>query len=159
MGNDLRLNFIGSIILTIFSIAVLIGSFGIYQRSDEPIHSSPGLMPGMLGVVLLLCSILLFRQSVTGDGIKARMGEAKDWFLQLIKTPDTKTTLIGVALMAVYTFFLVQYLQFWVASLIFVIAMLFFLRATKWYWVLVIAGATVGGIVLLFSVVFNVPLP
>lgn len=159
MGNDLRLNFIGSLVLTLFSIAVLWGSVNIYLRAEEPVHSSPGLMPGMLGVALLLCSLLLFRQSVKDDGVRTRLAEAKDWIVDLARHTDTRNTVIGIALMAVYTFVLVHVLQFWVASLIFTVAMLGFLRATKWYLVLLISGLTVGGIVLLFSVVFNVPLP
>lgn len=159
MGNDLRLNFISSLILTALSIVILVGSFNIYARSSEPLHSSPGLMPGMLGIALLLCSVLLFRQSIVDDGLRKRSAEAKAWLVALVKHPDTRSTVVGLALMAIYTFVLIHVFQFWVASLIFAIAMLAFLRSTKWYWILVISGATVGGIVLLFDVVFNVPLP
>ena len=159
MGNDLRLNFISSLILTVLSVGILVGSYGIFARSSEPLHSSPGLMPGMLGIVLLLCSVLLFRQSIAEGGLRKRAAEAWAWIVNLVKHPDTRTTVIGLVLMAIYTFVLVHVLEFWAASLIFAIAMLAFLRSTKWYWILVISGATVGGIVLLFDVVFNVPLP
>lgn len=159
MGNDHKLNFISSIILAVLSAAILVGSVSIYLKAAEPLHISPALMPGMLGAVLLLCSLLLLRQATHDEGAKVRLVESKAWFLNLLKHPDTRTTLIGLAIIAVYTFGLLQWLQFWVASLIFTIAMLFFLRAARWWMVLIISGSLVGAIVLLFSVVFRVPLP
>lgn len=159
MGNDHKLNFISSIILALLSTAILLGSVSIYLKAAEPLHTSPALMPGMLGIILLLCSLLLLRQSIQGEGAKVRAGEAKAWFQNLIKQPDTRNSVIGILLMAVYTFGLLHWFQFWVASLIFTIAMLLFLRATRWWMVLIISGSLVGAIVLLFSVVFRVPLP
>lgn len=159
MGNEPKLNFISSTLLALLSVAILVGSYGIHVSAGEPLHASPALMPGMLGVALLLCSLLLFRQSVREDGLGTRLSEARAWFGALARHRDTRTTLIGLLMMAIYTFVLVQVLQFWAASLIFTIAMLAFLRAARWHWVLIISAATVGGIVLLFSAVFNIPLP
>ncbi|MCM3660982.1 tripartite tricarboxylate transporter TctB family protein [Georgenia satyanarayanai] len=159
MGNEPKLNFISSTVLSILSIAILAGSVSIYVASGEPLHASPALVPGMLGGVLLASSLLLLRQSVGRDGLRARVSEAQAWLVGVARHPDTRTMVIGLLLMAIYTFVLIQLLQFWVASLIFTVAVLAFLRAARWYSVLVIAGATVGGIVVLFSVIFNIPLP
>lgn len=159
MGNDARLNFISSTLLAVLSVAILVGSVNIHSNAGEPLHTSPALLPGILGGVLLLCSLLLFRQSARGAGVRTRLSQATSWLAELTRHPDTRTSLIGLLLMAVYTFVLIGALQFWAASLIFAIAMLVFLKALPWYWVLVISGATVGAIVVLFSVVFNVPLP
>lgn len=159
MGEEPKLNFISSTLLAILSVAILVGSVGIHQSVDEPLHASPALMPGLLGAALLLCSLLLFRQSLRGAGVRARLGEAGEWAGRLARHPDTRTTVIGLLMMAIYTFVLLQTLQFWAASLIFIVALLMFLRAARWPWVLVISGATVGGIVVLFSGVFNIPLP
>lgn len=159
MGNDQRLNLISSTLLTLLSAAILMGSAGIHSSAGEPLYASPALMPGMLGVALLATSLLLLWQSVRGDGLRTRLAEARVWIVEVARHPDTRTTLIGLLLMAIYTFVLVHVFQFWAATLIFTIAMLLFLRATRWYWVLAIAGGTVAGIVLLFSVVFNIPLP
>lgn len=159
MGNEPRLNFISSTLLTLLSVVIIVGSYGIHVSAGEPLHASPGLMPGMLGIALLLCSLLLFRQSVREGGWGARLSETRAWCGALSRHRDTRTTLIGLLMMAIYTLVLVQVLQFWAASLIFTIAMLAFLRAARWYWVLVISAATIGGIVLLFSSVFNIPLP
>lgn len=159
MGNEPRLNFISSTVLTLVAVAILVGSVGIYTRADEPLHASPALMPGLLGAALLVSSLLLLRQSLQQDGVRIRLSEARDWFVAVARNPDTRTTVVGLLLMAIYTFVLVHVLQFWAASLIFAVAMLLFLRAARWYWVLAIAGGTVGAIVLLFSVAFNIPLP
>ena len=159
MGNDLRLNFISATLLTLLSIAILIGSVAIHTRVDEPLYASPALMPGILGAALLLCSLLLLWQSVRGGGWRTRAAEAGAWIAGVAKHPDTRTTLIGLALMAIYTFVLVPLLPFWIATVLFTTAMLAFLRATRWYWVLLISAATAGGIVLLFETAFNIPLP
>ncbi|MGC5615986.1 tripartite tricarboxylate transporter TctB family protein [Georgenia sp. Z1491] len=159
MGNEPRLNLISSTLLTVLSLAILAGSVGIHNRTAEPLHSSPALMPALLGGALLVASLLLLRQSVRGAGVRARSREAVSWLAGVARHPDTRTTVVGLLLMAIYTFVLVHVLQFWAASLIFAIAMLAFLRAVRWYWVLVISAATVGAIVVLFTVVFNIPLP
>ena len=159
MGNEPRLNLISSALLTVLAIAILVGSVSIYSRSGEPLHASPALMPGILGGVLLVSSLLLLRQSVGRDGLRTRMSEAKAWIVGVAKHSDTRNMIVGLLLMAIYTFVLIQVLQFWVASLIFAITMLTFLRAARWYWVLIISGATVVGIVVLFSLIFIIPLP
>lgn len=159
MGNDHRLNLISSILLTILGAAILVGSINIGTESRLPLHSSPGLMSGMLGVALLLSSLALFRQAIAGDGLRTRAREAGDWIIGVARHPATRSTLVGVGLMVLYTFVLVPLLQFWLATLIFMIALLGYLRATTWYWILAIAGGTVGAIYLLFTTAFNVPLP
>lgn len=159
MRNEPRLNFISSTLLAGVSVAILVGTFGLHAGSGVPLHASPALMPGLLGIALLASSLLLFRQSVHEDGVQVRLSEARAWLAGVARHPDTRTTLVGLVLMAVYTLVLIHVLQFWAASLIFAVAMLAFLRAARWYWVLVIAGGTVGAIVLLFSVAFNIPLP
>lgn len=159
MGNEPRLNFISSTLLTLLSVGILVGSYGIHVGSDEPLHASPALMPGMLGIALLLCSLLLLRQSVGEDGLRTRLAEARMWLGGVARHRDTRRTLVGLLMMVVYTFVLLGNLQFWAASLIFMVALLAFLRAARWHWILIISVATVGGIVLVFSVIFNIPLP
>lgn len=159
MENDHKLNFMSSILLALLSVGIIVGCVNIYFKAAEPLHISPALMPGILGLMLLLASLLLLRQSISGAGMRTRATEAKTWFRALVREPSTRTTVIGIAMMAVYTFGLLQWFQFWVASLIFTVAMLAFLRAARWWMVLIISGALIGAIVLLFSVVFRVPLP
>ncbi|MGO1172706.1 MAG: tripartite tricarboxylate transporter TctB family protein [Actinomycetaceae bacterium] len=159
MGDDERLNLISSALLTALATAILAGGVAIYARTDQPLHASPALMPGLVGVALLACSLLLLGRSLRGTGLRARWTASKAWIVGVARHPDTRTTIIGLLLMAVYSVVLVRVLQFWAASFIFAVAMLLFLRAVRWYWALLIAGATVGGIVVLFGGVFNIPLP
>lgn len=159
MDNDRRLNFISSIVITLLSVGILAGCVHIYFEASVPLHVSPALMPGLLGAVLLLASLLMMRQSIRGDGLRIRLVEAKASFGDLIREPSTRTTVIGIGLMAIYTFGLLRWLPFWAASLIFTVVMLAFLRAARWWMVLIISGSLIGAIVLLFSVIFRVPLP
>jgi hypothetical protein len=66
---------------------------------------------------------------------------------------------VGVAIMAVYVYGLVGNLPYWAASLIFLLGMFFFLRIGSWWKVIVIAVASVGGVLLLFQVIFQAALP
>lgn len=159
MGNDARLNFISSILITAVSVTILFMSYGIYRSAEQPLHTSPALMPGMLGMALLIASVLLFVQSIKGVGVATRTGEAKAWALSVWRQPATRDTIIGIGIMAVYTLVLLKVMPFWAASLIFTIAMLAFLRAAAWWKILLISGSLVGAIVLLFAVVFSIPLP
>lgn len=159
MENDPRLNLIGSIILLAVSVASLTGSVLIYLRTTEPLHTSPALLPGLIAVALVLCSGLLMWQAIKGAGLKERLAESGAWLRSLARHQDLTRVLIGLAMMALYTFVLVQYLQFWAASFLFLLALLLYLRTIRWYWACVIAATTVGGIVLLFAGVFNMPLP
>ena len=159
MGNDARLNFISSILITAVSIAILILSFGIYRSAEQPLHTSPALMPGMLGILLLVTAVMLFFQSIKGEGLAARATQAKAWAVAVLREPATRDTVIGIGIMAIYTLVLLKIMPFWASSLIFTIAMLAFLRAASWWKLLLISGSLVGGIVLLFAVVFRVPLP
>jgi hypothetical protein len=61
--------------------------------------------------------------------------------------------------MFIYSYFLVGWLPYWAASLIFLVALMLFLRAAKWWKVIIISLAAVGLIVLLFQVCFNAALP
>lgn len=66
---------------------------------------------------------------------------------------------IGVLIMALYTFVLLSFLPFWLSSLIFMIILMLYLKAESPVKILVISGGAVALIVLLFQVLFRVPLP
>jgi uncharacterized BrkB/YihY/UPF0761 family membrane protein len=66
---------------------------------------------------------------------------------------------IGCIMMFIYTFFLMQWLPFWLASIIFLIAMFLFLRIGKPWKAVVLAVLVVALIVLLFKYGFGAALP
>ena len=66
---------------------------------------------------------------------------------------------IGVVLMAVYTFILIEILPFWIATFLFMFLLMYFLDAGSLVKILLVSAASVALIVLLFQVCFRVPLP
>ena len=66
---------------------------------------------------------------------------------------------IGVVMMFFYTFFLMEWLPFWAASVIFLVAMFLLLRIGKAWKAVVLAVLVVALIVVLFKYGFGAALP
>lgn len=159
MSEHKHYDFMGSIALLILSAAVIGGSIKLYLDTGEPMYVSPGLMPLILGIALLLCSILYLAGSLKDGGVKARSAEIKEWAALLVKDKTVHSMVVGVIIMAVYVFVLMSFLPFWLSSLIFMIGLMFYLKSTTPVRILLLSGGAVAGIVLLFQVLFRVPLP
>lgn len=160
MSENKHFDFLSAIVLIVLAAAILIGSLSIGREAGEVWYLSPGLMPGVLGAALLLCSILQLVSSLKDGGAAVRWAETHAWAkATFFGNPVTVRMLVGVALMAVYTFVLMHFFSFWLASLLFMIALLLYLKAAKPVKALLFAGCAVGLIVLLFQAFFRVPLP
>ena len=73
-------DFITSIVLIVFSISVIVSSYTmdrLEHRSIDP-FSAPGVVPGMIGLILLCLSLTLFARSLKKGGYRlfSREGEA-----------------------------------------------------------------------------------
>lgn len=159
MSENKHYDFMGSCVMLILSVAVICGSLKLYIDAGEPMYLSPALMPLILGIALLFCSILYMVGSLKNGGIKARAAEIKEWAAMLVKDKTIHSMIVGVIIMAIYVFVLMSFLPFWISSLIFIIGLMFYLKATTPVRILLLSAAAVGGIVLLFQVLFRVPLP
>jgi hypothetical protein len=125
---------------------------------------SPGLLPVILGIALIVLSLLLLIKSLipeNGQGValSEQLATLAAWFPTLFRNKDIINMTAGVAIMAIYVFGLVKNLPYWAASLIFLLGMFFFLRIGKWGKVIVLSLASVGGVLLLFQVIFRAALP
>jgi hypothetical protein len=165
-------DFIFSVALIALGIYAVYEGYEIYLRAAAPpfkivaMPVSPGLFPIVLGIVLVVLSALLFVKSLVsenGKGRGAALGEQLStlaaWFPTLFSNRDFLSMSAGLAIMAVYVFGLVKNLPYWAASLIFLLGMFFFLRVGKWWKVIVIAAAAVGGVLLVFQGIFQAALP
>lgn len=75
-----RADMITSVVLAAIGLAMLLGGFTMDRLEFRQIHpaSIPGLVPMVLGVLLCLCAILLFKSSKAGsDGDTIDMGDPK----------------------------------------------------------------------------------
>jgi hypothetical protein len=76
-----------------------------------------------------------------------------------VKDTDIRMMVGGMAIMAIYAFLLIGLLPYYLASLIFLIALMLFLRASTIVKSIIISIAAVGLVILLFQYGFNVSLP
>ena len=65
-------DFITSIVLIVFSISVVVSSYTmprLERRGIDP-FSAPGVVPGMIGLILLCLALILFLRSVRAGGYR-----------------------------------------------------------------------------------------
>lgn len=154
-----RLDFISSIVIFALSIYVLISSVNIYQSSGKVFYVSPALVPAMLGAVLCLLSVVLFFTSIKEGGVAARVTEVKTYFGGIFKDKNTFRMLVGILLIALYTFVLLELLPFWLSTFLFCLLLMYFLDAGSILKIVIISALCSALIVFLFQVCFRVPLP
>ena len=159
-----------SCFLALFSLFAVISGYQIVHEASLPPYNidsfvlSPGLLPVVLGYVLLFCSVILWIQSVRselsiGESVRNHIHETKKWLESLKGNENVVYTLGGLLIVAFYTFVLLANFSFVVSSLIFLIALMLFLRSTNLWKIVIISVVTIALLVLLFQVCFNTVLP
>ena len=161
-------DFVFSIILILLGVYVIVEGINIYHKADQKPYKvtqftvSPGFMPVLLGIALTVTALLLLISSFKGEKFGEALANRKTELITWSKTAfnaDVLNMTIGCVLMFIYTFFLVQWLPFWLASIIFLIAMFLFLRIGKVWKAVVLAVLVVALIVLLFKYGFGAAMP
>lgn len=152
-------DFIAGIVLILLSVFVLVESRIIFVKAGKEMHLSPALIPTLLGTLLLILAIALFAGSLKDGGVRARCSEMKVMFREVKEDPNTLRMLIGLCFMALYTFVLLGVLPFWLSTIIFLVALMKYLGAGSLPKIVMISVVVTGLIILLFQVLFRVPLP
>ena len=161
-------DFIFSVVLILLGAYVIIEGMNIYHKAMEKPYKitqftvSPGFLPVLLGIALVITAVILlissFQGEHPGEALRNRKTEFSAWTKTAFNT-DLLNMTIGCLMMFIYTFFLMQMMPFWLASIIFLIAMFLFLRIGKPWKAVVIAVLVVALIVLLFKYGFGAALP
>lgn len=152
-------DFISSIVICLVAVYVLFEGYRIYAKAGKLLYLSPGLLPLMLGAILLVLSIVLCLTSIKEGGVGARITELKDWWQVTVKDKNTMRMVIGVVLMGLYTFVMLGMLPFWLATFLFMLLLMYFLEAGSIVKIVLISVLVTGLVILLFQVCFRVPLP
>ena len=161
-------DFIFSLVLILLGAYVIVEGMNIYHKAmDKPYKItqftvSPGFLPVLLGIALVVTAVLLLISSFQGEAFGAALVNRKTEFSEWTKkafNADLLNMTIGCVMMFLYTFFLVQLMPFWLASIIFLVAMFLFLRIGKAWKAVVLAVLVVAAIVLLFKYGFGAALP
>ena len=145
-----------------FLTALITGAIGVYAIVESqninkvymarPQHgdvlTSPGLTPTILGIGILFCAVLLLLRSLKGIGVAAVMGDVAKAAKALATSKLIHFSLIGIAWMALYIFFLIETLGYALSSLIFLIGIMSLLQAANKgqiiAWMVIYAAATIA---------------
>lgn len=161
-------DFIFSIVLILLGSYVIFEGMNIFHKAAEKPYKitqfsvSPGFLPVLLGIALVLTSVILLIQSFKGEKVGEALANRKTEFCEWTKTAFGENFFrmtIGCVMMFIYTFFLMEWLPFWAASVIFLVAMFLFLRVGKPWQAVILSVLVVAVIVLLFKYGFGAALP
>lgn len=158
-----HLDFLTSIILFAVSVAAIILSLGYWRDLGGEFYASPGFMPTIIAAFLLVMAAILFSNSLKGSCVSERLSQLGAALPRTLHSRTFWRAVVGLAIFAVYIFVLLGRLPFWLASLIVLLAILFYLNRPKGMKSIVtlalIGVLSVAGIILLFQVAFSVPMP
>jgi hypothetical protein len=152
-------DFLASMTMIALGIYVLAAGFGISKDAGGLFYDAPGFLPILLGISLAGCSALLLVSSLKDGGVGARVSELKTWSRGKLGSRDTVTTLFGIVIMFVYSFFMFKVIPFWISSFVFLLGIMAYLKATSLIKGILISAGTVAVIIVFFQVGFRVQLP
>lgn len=158
-----HLDFLVSIILFVICIAAIILSVGYWKASKTVFYASAGFMPILIAGGLALMSVIQFLGSLKNSSISERCAQVACAIPAGLRSPVVWRAVGGLAIFAIYIFMLLGRLSFWLASFLTLFASLLYLNWTKEVKAIlrlaVIAALSITGIVVLFQVIFSVPMP
>ncbi|QEN09672.1 tripartite tricarboxylate transporter TctB family protein [Oceanispirochaeta crateris] len=115
-----KADFISSIVLIIFGITVTWMAIKMPRLEEKGInpYTAPGVVPGILGVVILLLSLIMFVRTIRHSDFlpKIEKGNVKN----LIKDEGTIRLMVSLALCLVYALVLVGNIPYVLATFLFV---------------------------------------
>ncbi|OHD69472.1 MAG: hypothetical protein A2177_11390 [Spirochaetes bacterium RBG_13_68_11] len=164
-----RADFITSMILIVVGVAAVWNSLEMprYENQGGNFLDSPGIVPALLGIMLVALSLVVFIRSIVRKGYKLGWNTAS--LSAVVKDTMTVRMLVTIAFGVVYGLFLMRWLHFIAATLIFVFVFIVVFEydikkplAAQWkvpVFAIVISTATTAGVYLAFTKLFLVNLP
>lgn len=160
-----RVDLIASVILLALGIAVAYLSWTMPRLENRGVHplTVPGLVPGMLGLLLAVCGLIVL--------VRALRTTRMPWRRFLADLAGNESLRVGVValLVIIYTLGLVDRLPFWAATALFVFAFILIFEVylsdarrpllKSLPWAAAIAAGTALAVTLVFERGFLVRLP
>lgn len=168
-SNMPRADFITSLILIVFGIGTVWASIAMPRFEDQggSFYDSPGIVPGIIGVLVIALSIYLLVRSVRRKGW--RLGLNGRSVGGALKDETTIRMLITIATGVIYGLVLLRFLHFIASTLIFVFAFIVLFEydrkksvASQWKTILfavLTSAITTGAVYAAFQYLFLVNLP
>lgn len=146
MDRDLR---VGCLVF-LFGVTVSWLSFTLPMRGD--FIESPGIFPGLMGLLLTLFGAILAGRSYRKGG-RLRPGPFVRSIVPFFASTENRPVLLGILFPALYIFVGVPFIGFYVSSALFM-AVMFYLFVEKWRRRFVFLPVAIGLTVLLY-LIFN----
>jgi hypothetical protein len=138
----------------VFGLYVCWASFRLPMRGE--FIESPGIFPGLMGLLLILFAVILIVRSMLKGG-RVRPVQWGRSVIPFLASPDHRPVILGIILPAVYIFAAIPLTGFYPATVLF-LALMFYLFVQKWrrwFLFLAIAVALTGLLYLIFNVLFQ----
>jgi putative tricarboxylic transport membrane protein len=164
-----RADFVMSLFLLAFGIAATVLSAMMPRMESQHInpYSVPGLVPGFLGIVIVLLGSVMLIRSISRGGF--RLGLAGSAFQRFFAEQETRRILLTIVLGAGYGLILLGRMHFILSTGIFVFAFVFLFEIKKgesliaqWktvFWGAILAIVTSVSVYAVFTYLFLVNLP
>ena len=158
------IDFLAGVIVFAVSIYVMCKSITFWKEDFVDVfYYSSGLMPMIIGICLFIFSALYIRRTVKEHTLKGCFIDMKNFFVEFVKSSQVHKALIGILIFWVYIFLMLGKLPFWLATFITLSALLLFINWEKnWKKIaklLLIAAVATFAIILVFQIIFKVPMP
>jgi putative tricarboxylic transport membrane protein len=164
-----RADLVTGALLFVLSVAIIYASWTMDRLEIRQIHplSVPGLLPGILGLALAVCSLVLIAQAIRARGVADRPVSGNADVSEQIDRGALGRLMLAGALCLAYALGLVGRVPFWLATAAFVTAFILIFewreaasnRLSSVAWALGIGLVTGIGVAYAFSELFLVRLP
>ena len=153
-----RQDFYTGVILSAVSLGVIAESWRMPRTLQGwPAYAGPGVVPGMLGLGLLVMAIALTVRSVQGSGSSLEITQGDAW--AYLSDTGTKRLGLMLGLSVLYCLCLGHGFPYWMTTGAYLLLVMVVFRAGPWWQILLIAAAATGAITFTFGRIFAVPLP
>lgn len=150
VDRDVRLGFL----ILVFGLYICWTSFTLPMRGE--FIESPGIFPGLMGMLLILFGAILTGRSLKKGG-RLHLTRIFGSTISIVKSREHRPVILGIILPAIYVFVGIPHFGFYLASALFMTVMfyLFVKRWRKWWLFLPIALGITGILYLTFTKLFQ----
>jgi hypothetical protein len=150
-----KIDFISSIVILLFSGAVIYFSLVMERYEDYGWYATPGLTPVVFSILLIGCGLIMLVRSLRAGGHKAKLNLSKE---KIVQSTGVQHFVVVLGLVLLY-YFLFGKVHFVLISSAYVFFNILYFRTVPWWKNLLISIITASVVWYLFNFLFLIPLP
>ncbi len=158
--------FLAGVILIVVSIYVMCKSITFWKEDYvQEFYYSSGLMPMIIGIALLIFSVIYTVRTLKEHSFKECLVDLKNFWAEQFKNKIFWKSIITLVIMGIYIYVLLGKAPFWLGTFVTLTALLLFInwekpmKAKSIIKFCVISAVATALIIVVFSLIFKVPLP